>query len=272
MRTALATLRGTPMHNDRINLEAVRLLSKHQGVEAAGILQQALASNPNDPFTLNNLGVANEAMGEYQNALRYYDAAAATRSQQAVALSQESSWQGKSVSEIAHANARRLEDQLHGASSHELESFELSMRGVLAENENDWRTARQYFMKAYTLDPANAFTLNNRGYVAEKDGDLESAQFFYQKAWQADGANLRVGVATKRTEEGQPLSQVATDSGDKVTGALEAYSQERKKETGPVGLTPRGNGASGTSTETPVRPPSPGGTPAQQSIPNPLNQ
>jgi len=268
MRAALATLRDTPMHVDRLNLDAVRLLSKNRAMEAAGLLQQALASNPNDPFTLNNLGVANEAIGNYQTAMRYYGSAADTRSKEPVALSQNSSSEGKSVSEIARTNARRLQNQLRGTGSNELESYELSMRGVIAENENNWQAARQDFMKAYSLDPANAFSLNNRGYVAEKDGDLESAQYFYQKAWQADGAGLRVGLATNRAEEGQPLSIVSTDSDQKVSGSLAAYSRQRKEQTAPVELTPRG----GSSGEPELQPRSPNGASAPPASPQPNNQ
>ena len=50
----------------------------------------------------------------------------------------------------------------------------------------------------------------------------------------------KVGLATKLYAQGQPLLSVATDSDSKVGGALEVYSRQRKRETGPVELTPRG--------------------------------
>ena len=112
----------------------------------------------------------------------------------------------------------------------------------MAENQNDWSTAKRDFLKAYSLDPSNAFSLNNRGYVAEMDGDLESAQFFYEKALRAGGADVRVGLATENSAEGKPLFQVATESDQKVDGALDIYSRERRQQSAPVELTPRDNG------------------------------
>ena len=49
------------MRVNRLNLEAVNLLSEGRNFEATGLLQQALSLDPQDPFTLNNLGAADEA-------------------------------------------------------------------------------------------------------------------------------------------------------------------------------------------------------------------
>jgi Flp pilus assembly protein TadD len=125
----------------------------------------------------------------------------------------------------------------------EARSVVFTIRGVAAANQNDWTAARQNFLKAYSLNSQSAFTLNNLGYVAEKDGDLETAQFFYEKARRAADSGARVGLATQRVAEGQSLLTVAEDSNQKVDDALELYSQQRRRETGPIELTPRGAGA-----------------------------
>ncbi len=144
----------------------------------------------------------------------------------------------------------------------EARSVMFTMRGVAAANQNDWTTARQNFLKAYSLNPQSAFTLNNLGYVAERDGDLETAQFFYEKARRAEDSGVRVGLATQRVAEGQNLLTVATDSNQKVDSALEQYSQQRRRETGPVELTPRG------ADQSPQNQPSPNVPPAQSpSVP-----
>ena len=253
MQTALASIQDTPMRVNRINVDAVGLLKENRGAEAASLLQQAVSIDPHDPFTLNNLGAAEEATGDYRGALKYYTAAADLRSHDVIVVTQDPSFRGKPISETAEANAMRVEGQLQGTGSTEIESADLNRRGVMAENENDWPAARQYFMRAYTLDPRDAFSLNNRGYVAERDGDLESAEFFYQKALQAAGSNLRVGLATRHFEEGKPLFQVAGESSQNVDGALDIYSQQRRRETGPVELTPRDSGA-GASEQAPASP------------------
>jgi Flp pilus assembly protein TadD len=257
MQAAFTGLQDVPMRVNRINLAAVNLLSEGRSFEAAGLLEQALSLDPQDPFTLNNLGAADEAMGDLGGAMKYYTAAAGSHSSQAVAVAQNRLWQGKSVSEMAAANAMRLERQAKGSSSRETQASLLGAQGVFAENENDWPTARRDFMKAYALDPANAFSLNNRGYVAERDGDLESAQFFYEKAGQAGGASYPVGLATDPSAQGRALSQVATHSRLKVDGALDVYSRARRGLPGPIELTPRGGAPVGGSNVAPQQPSSP---------------
>jgi Flp pilus assembly protein TadD len=257
MQAAFTGLQDGPMRVNRINLDAVNLLSEGRSFEAAELLQQALTLNPRDPFTLNNLGAANEAIGDVSGAMKYYTAAADSGSHEIVAVSQNRTWQGKPVSELAAANVKRIEGLSQGTGPQDSQAALLSEQGVFAENENDWATAKTDFMKAYALDPTNAFSINNRGYVAERDGDLESAQFFYQKARAAYGADFPVGLATSSSAKGQALSRVASQSETQVGGALDVYSRERRGQPGSIELTPRGAAAAAAPGATPERPSTP---------------
>lgn len=241
MNSALASLQEAPMRVNRINVDAMRLLSENRGSEAITLFQQALSLDPKSAFTLNNLGVAYEFIGDYDSALRYYSAAANASSANAIVITDDRAWRGKPVSEMATANYQRLQRRAQGAGSAASQADLLNRRGVLEENQNDWSTAKRDFLQAYTLDPSDAFSLNNRGYVAEMDGDLESAQFFYEKALRAGGAEVRVGLATELSAKGKPLSRVATESDDKVGGALDTYSRERSLQPASIELTPRDN-------------------------------
>jgi Flp pilus assembly protein TadD len=223
-----------------MNLDAMQLLRENRGFDATAILRAALALDPQSPFTLNNLGVAHEAIGDFNNALKYYGEAADAHSSEPAVITLNEEWRGRPVSKVAAESAKRLEKKLQNMDPAEKNSVMFTMRGVAAANQNDWGTARQNFLKAYSLNPNSAFALNNRGYVAEKDGDLETAQFFYQKARRAEDSGERVGLATQRFAEGQALLNVASDSNQKVDNALEQYSQQRRRETGPIELTPRG--------------------------------
>ncbi len=254
MNTAFEDLRDSPMRLNQINVDAMRLLSENRGNEAAALLEQARSLDPQNPYTLNNLGVAEESIGDYSGAFRNYAAAADSGSADTVVLTADSSWQGKSVSDLAKANVQRLQSRTQGAGSASISADMLNVRGVLAENQSDWVTARQDFLKAYSLNPTDAFSLNNRAYVAERDGDLESAQFFYEKAWKAADANLRVGHATKPAAVGKPLFQAATDSDQKVDTALDVYSRERRQQQAPVELTPRDHATPETQSS-PIAPP-----------------
>jgi Flp pilus assembly protein TadD len=264
MRDALVNLKDAPMRVNQTNVTAMRLLAQNRGFEAIALLKNILPLDPRNPFTLNNLGVASESLGDYTGALRYYLSAASLNSAEPAAITLDRSWRGKSVSEMAAASARRLERRIHNTSSTETRAIMLTIQGVFAANENDWKTARRDFLSAYSLDPSSAFTLNNRGYVAEREGDLETAQYFYGKAQRAEGAASSVGFATRLAAEGQSLGEVASGSNGKVDDALEIYSQQRRKQTGPVELTPRGSGAanapepkSGTTPAMPATTPTP---------------
>lgn len=255
MSAAYDVLQNLPMRINRMNVDAMRLVAENRDFEAAGLLQDALRLDPRNPFTMNNLAVADEGLGDFDNALKYYSEVADLHSSEHVVVTADRGWRGKSISSMAEEGAKRLKHRMDLMPPAELEAAKYNVRGVYEENANQWDAARQDFLRAYSLDPNNAFSLNNRGYVAEMDGDLESAQFFYEKAWKANDAQARVGMATNRFADGQRLITVATDSDSKVDQALGVYHQQRREENVPVELTPRG----GAQT-----PPSP----AQQNAPN----
>lgn len=247
MRDALVNLQDAAMRVNQTNIQAMRLLAGDRGFEALAMLKQILPLDPRNPFTLNNLGVASEATGDFDAALRYYREASALSSSEPAAVTLDRSWRGHSVSEMAAASARRLDRRLRNIGPNDERALMLTIRGVFAANQNDWTAAREDFLRAYSLNPTSAFTMNNRGWVAEKDGDLETAQFFYGKAQQADNASVPVGLATRLTAEGESISEVAADGNNKVDDALEVYSQHRKHEQVAPELIPRGAAASPNS-------------------------
>ena len=273
---ALNGLSDGPMRVNHINVEAVALLSENRTSEADSLLQRAVAMDPHNAFTLNNLGVARESVGDYEGALRYFDQAAQLHSSEPVVVTLDRTWRGKSVSNMAAESARKLEQRLQNTDSAQAQAALLTVRGVSATNRNDWQAARRDFLKAYSLDPNSAFSLNNLGYVSERDGDLETANFFYMKARQADDANARIGLATSSLAEGQHLEIVAADSQQKVGGELDRYRQARHTEPGNVELERRDgtpvdtNPAPAPTTPTPSNPPATAPTtPAPQSPPHP---
>ena len=247
---ALGSLKDSPMLVNRMNVQAIELLSEDRGMEASAVLQRALSIDPHNVFTLNNLGVANESVGDYDSALKYYREAAELRSKEPIVVTLNRSWRGKAVSDMAADSFHRLTGKLQKMENSEIHAAILTWRGVAAVNRNDWNTARQDFLKAYSLDPRNAFTLNNLGYVAEKDGDLETAEFYYDKARKAENANSRIGLATETGAEGKHLSSVAGENDQKVDTQIATYTEVRHGQTGPIELKRR-NGTSEPSEETP---------------------
>ncbi|MGB7191608.1 MAG: tetratricopeptide repeat protein [Acidobacteriaceae bacterium] len=244
MTYALNDVKDLPMRVNQMNVAAVELLSRNRTFEANKVLRQALAIDPRDPFTLNNLAVADEATGDLQDALKYYDQAAGSHSSERIVVTMRREWRGKPVSEVAAESARQLRDRLRNLSSAQSLAMMLTYRGVAAVNRNDWAAAKKDFLKAYALDPTDAFAINNRGYVAEKSGDIETAQSYYAKARAATGSNALVGLATNSLAEGEPLESVATGSDHAINRQLIQYQRVRREETGPIVLIPRGPSAS----------------------------
>ena len=241
MREAFGDLNDVPMQVNRMNVEAIRLLSGNRTPEADLLLQQALAMDPRNIFTLNNLGVAEESGGDYERALTYYMAAADSHSPEPVIVTLNHTWRGKPVSEMAAVSARKLRERMHDAATGQARAAMLAVRGVSAMNRNDWPAARQDFLQSYSLDPNSAFSINNFGYLAEKDGDLETAQFFYARARKSEHANDRVGRATRRSAEGKHLLAVVSDSDQKVGDRIVLEIQARRQQLGPIELKHRDN-------------------------------
>ncbi len=221
---------------NRANVNAVRLLAEGRVREADDLLQKTLALDPQNGFTLNNMGVVKESQGDYTAALRYYDAAANMHVEEPVVVTRDTAWRGKPLSQMARESAARLRARMNDLNSNDARVAMLNLRGVSAMNRNDWRGAWNDFSQAYRLDPHNAFSLNNQGYMAEMDGDLESAQSFYREAQRAFGATDRVGLATRSTAEGAKLFSVAEDSEGQVSDALEVALAARRRNPGPIEL------------------------------------
>ena len=233
---ALSNAHDLPMEVNRSNVAAVRLLSEGRAPEAELVLRHALSLDQKNPFTLNNLGVAKEAEGNFEEALKYYTAAADLHSDEKVIVSQSGTWRGKPISELAAGTAKRLSQRMQTEGGPEERAGLLNLHGVAALNRNDRQAAGKAFLQAYQLDPNSAFTLNNLGYLAEMDGDLETAQVFYEKARLAQNAKARVGLATRQSAEGLKLFEVADDSDQSVGVKIGELSEARRRQTGPIEL------------------------------------
>jgi Flp pilus assembly protein TadD len=270
MREALGNLKDAPMQVNRMNVEAIRLLSEDRAPEAETVLEKALALDPRNVFTLNNMGVAKEARGDYDEALKYYTQVADAHSREPVIVTLNRASRGKPLSEVAADSAKKLRERMENAATAQARAALLAVRGVSATNHNDWPAAKQDFLKAYSLDPNSAFSLNNIGYLAERDGDLETAQFFYERARAAPGAHARVSLATRRSSEGKDVFAVAADSNEKVDGEIAQVNQARRQHPGPIELKHRDNTPVLESAPPPEAPQSPG-TPPPASQP-PVSQ
>jgi Flp pilus assembly protein TadD len=229
------------MRVDRANLEAMQLLHKNQVLDAEQQLQNALRVDPNNPFTLNNLGLVREKEGDLRGALSSYMAALSRNSKEPAVVTSDPSLRGHPITEVSERNAQRIRRRLPEQDRVENKTAWLSFRGVSAINRNDLKNARRYFEQADALDSTDAFVLNNMGYLSELDGDQETADMYYQKAKTAERSTLHVTVATHRDALGMKLEQLAQDNDAKVKAAIDADRAARRRHPVPIQLQRRDN-------------------------------
>ena len=239
-RTALA-VKGSALEINQLNVRAVQLISQARGAEADAVLQQALRSDPRNPFTLNNLAVAKEVEGDSAGALKYYDEVASLHSDKRAVVASDRKSRGRPISELAAESARRLRERLEAPENLQARVADLNRAGVAAVNRNDLQQANQLFRRAYSLDPNNAFALNNIGYVAELEGDRETAETFYHAAQQAPEADAKVGLASRRSGEGEKLISLADDNQHQVDSKVAAERAIRRQQGAPIVLKHRDN-------------------------------
>jgi Flp pilus assembly protein TadD len=219
---------GDKMKVNQLNTQAVRLLNQDRAPEADVVLQQALKIDPNNPFALNNLGYAKEKEGDLEGAIKNYQRAASTGSQEKIVVTANKDWRGKPISEIAQSNADNAEYELTRAGNIDARVARLNLQGVSAMNRNDRKTARADFLLAYKLDPGNSFTINNMGYLAELDGDKETAQSYYDQAQDAQRSRAKVAVATRADVEGREMRYVAEESSEMMDASMEAKAETKR--------------------------------------------
>lgn len=253
-QSSVADLKGKPLDAvfekvqnadlqvNQINERAIALLQQGRTFAARNLLRSALPNHPRDPFLLNNLGYVMESVGDLNEALRCYSAAASLHSTEKVIVTPRLKWQGRAISEVAAENAAAVSGQIARGETPEAATARLNLRGVAALNDNQPLTARQFFLQAYQQDSQNAFTLNNLGYVSELAGDQESAESYYMAARAGRDANQKVSYSTRRDVEGSRIGNLADTNQVDVESTLKAMQQTRRRTQRPVELIRRNDG------------------------------
>jgi Flp pilus assembly protein TadD len=187
----------------QLNRDGVAALKKHDIGKAKRLFYKAYLIDPNDPFTLNNLGYVSELEGSLERAQRYYDQAKANTSEAVIDRSTNQEAQGKTVASVA---GRTAEGQMK---VNELNSEAL---GLL--NRDRAPEADVVLQAALKIDSKNPFTLNNMGFAKEKEGELESAIRYYDSS-AATGSREPIVIAFNKSWRGKPISEVAQQNADK---------------------------------------------------------
>jgi Flp pilus assembly protein TadD len=200
--------RTKPTPVQKLNRDGVKQIQKHNYEKAKKLFYKAYLIDPDDPFTLNNLGYISELEGNIDRAERYYALAADHTSDAQIDVASSSDVKGKPVSQVAgNADNRTLQ-----VNRDNVQAIGLLLKDRAPE-------ADMLLRKALSLDPKNPFTLNNIGFAKEKEGELEQALSFYSSA-AALGSNERIVVTVNRDWRGKPISEIAANNAEKVRKQL----------------------------------------------------
>ena len=90
----------------KLNREGVAELKHGHQEKAKQLFYRAYLLDPDDPFTLNNLGYVSELDGDADRALRYYALAARDRTNAVIDKSSEADLKGKPLDEAFRAGTR----------------------------------------------------------------------------------------------------------------------------------------------------------------------
>lgn len=184
----------------KLNRDGVTAVEKHQYDKAKKLFYEAYLIDPNDPFTLNNLGYLAELEGESDRAQRFYQLASEQNSDAVIDKASNDLAEGKPVSAVA-GNAEAKGIRIN----------RLNNQAIALLEKDRAPEADLVLQKALVLDPRNPFTLNNLGFAKEKEGELEAAYQFYTAAGNTNSRE-RVEVALDKGWRGKEISSVAREN------------------------------------------------------------
>jgi len=187
---------ATPVQ--KLNREGVKQIQHHHLARAEQLFYKAYLIDPDDPFTLNNLGYISELQGKIDRAQRYYELAAKeNNSETVIALASSRNLEGHKLSDVTSSYGN-LELRVNRGN---ILAMTLLEQGRSQEAEDVLR-------ETLKLDPRNPFTLNNLGFDMETQGDLESALRYYNDASLTHSSEPIV-VSLDPHWRGKPISDIA---------------------------------------------------------------
>jgi Flp pilus assembly protein TadD len=209
--------RTKPTPVQQLNRDGVEAIKKNKFEKAEKLFYKAYLLDPNDPFTLNNLGYISELQGKVERAQRYYELASRQDSETVIDRASVSELKGKQLTEITGSFGNRELRVNRG----NVEAMSLLSQGRTQE-------AAVVLQRTLAIDPHNAFTLNNLGFTMESEGELESAFRYYNQAADAHSSDPII-VSLDPHWRGKPISEVAANNAKAVRQRIETEQTAQDK-------------------------------------------
>jgi Flp pilus assembly protein TadD len=192
----------TPVQS--LNQQGVKAVKKGDLEKAEKLFYRAYLIDPDDPYTLNNLGYISELKGNAERAEKFYELATRQGSDSLVETASLDKVKGHPLKEVTQ-NYATLDLRVNRGNIH---AMSLLSQGRTAEADETLRQTLAY-------DPKNPFTLNNLGYTMEAEGDLGAAYRFYSQSADAHSAE-KIVVSEDKQWRGKPISEIAARNAQAV--------------------------------------------------------
>jgi Flp pilus assembly protein TadD len=196
----------------RLNREGVEALRKHNYEKAETLFYKAYLFDPDDPFTLNNLGYIAELQGQVDRAQRFYELAGQQATDAVIDQATSRRLQGRSLKE-----ALAVPDLPRQINRDNVEAMRLFSQGRAPEADLLLQTTLR-------SDPKNIFTLNNLGVAKEMEGESEEALKYYDAA-SAVHSDAAAVVTLNRSWRGKPVTAMAAQNGKALRTRMEKQNQ-----------------------------------------------
>ena len=192
----------------RLNQEGVLALHKHSYEKAENFFYKAYLLDPDDPFTLNNLGYVAELQGRVDRAQRFYELAGEQATDAVIYRASSSKVEGRTMKE-----ALAIQDMPLQVNHDNVEAVRLLSQRRAPE-------ADLLLQKALKENPTNIFTLNNLGVAKEMEGESQAALKYYDTAAAAPSDAAAV-VTLNRSWRGKRVTEMAAENAKQLRARLE---------------------------------------------------
>jgi Flp pilus assembly protein TadD len=205
----------------RLNREGVEAVRKHNYAKAERLFYKAYLFDPDDAFTLNNLGYISEMQGQLDRAEHFYELAAEQSSTAVVDMASAKEMKGRSMKDAVAVMNEPL--QLNHAN---VEAVRLLSQGRAPE-------ADMLLQKVLASDPKNIYTLNNLGVAKEMEGEAQDALRYFDQA--AGGEEATAVVTTNKSWRGRQVREMAQENAKGLRDHL-AHQNELSEQVAELNL------------------------------------
>jgi Flp pilus assembly protein TadD len=188
--------RSTLTPVQRLNREGVEAVRKHSYSKAEQLFYKAYLFDPDDPFTLNNLGYIAELQGQVDRAQSFYALAAEQSSEAVIDRASARKMEGRPMKDVL-----ALSDQPLQMNHANVEAVRLLSQGRAPE-------ADLLLQETLKTDSHNVFALNNMGVAKEMEGESQHALKYYDEAG-STASDATVVVTADKGWRGKRVTEMA---------------------------------------------------------------